>query len=69
MHGRYIEEACVAEPRTLDLEVRGYKPHQCHVVSLDKELFSILSLFTLAPVVQTSDSTIHRINHYLADKY
>ena len=23
----------------------------------------------LAPVVQTSDSAIHRINHYPADKY
>ena len=25
--------------------------------------------FVLAPVVQTLDSAIHRINHYLADKY
>ena len=27
------------------------------------------SLYTQAPVVQTLDSTIHRINHYPADKY
>ena len=41
--------ACVAAelltPRTLDLEVRGLSL-TCHVVSLDKELYSTLSLFT-----------------------
>ena len=41
-------EACVAErltPRTLDLEVRGSSLAR-RVVSLDKELYSTLSLFT-----------------------
>ena len=41
-----------------------FKPH-----SLDKELYSTLSLLTQARVVQTLDSAIHRINHYPADKY
>ena len=42
-------EALVAErliPRTLDLEVRG-SSLACRVVSLDKEPYSTLSLFTL----------------------
>ena len=30
---------------------------------------SIGKLLHLAPVVQTLDSAIHRINHYPADKY
>ena len=41
-------EACVAErltPRTPDLEVRGSSLAR-RVVSLDKELYSTLSLFT-----------------------
>ena len=41
-------EACVAEwltPRTPDLEVRGSSLAR-HVVSLEKELYSTLSLFT-----------------------
>ena len=41
-------EACVAErlpPRTLDLEVRGSGLAR-RVVSLDKELYCTLSLFT-----------------------
>ena len=41
-------EACVAErltPRTLDQEVRGPSLAR-RVVSLDKELYSTLSLFT-----------------------
>ena len=41
-------EACVAElltPRTLDLEVRGSSLARS-VLSLDKVLYSILSLFT-----------------------
>ena len=41
-------EACVAErltPGTLDLEVRGSSLARC-VFSLDKELYSTLSLFT-----------------------
>ena len=41
-------EACVAEwltPPTLDLEVQG-SSLACRVVSLDKELYSTLSLFT-----------------------
>ena len=41
-------EACVAEqltPRTSDLEVRGSSLAP-RVVSLDKELYSTLSLFT-----------------------
>ena len=43
-----VLEACVAErltPRTLDLEVRGSSLAR-RVVSLDKELYSNLSLFT-----------------------
>ena len=43
-----VLEACVAErltPRTLDLEVRGSSLAR-RVVSLDKELYSTLSLFT-----------------------
>jgi len=51
-----VEEACVAErltpgyppwltPRTLDLEVRGSSLAR-RVVSLEKELYSTLSLFT-----------------------
>ena len=43
-----LMEACVAEqltPRTLDLEVRG-SSLALRVVSLDKELYSTLSLFT-----------------------
>ena len=45
--GIYVE-ACVAErltPRTLDLEVQGSSLTQS-IVSLDKELYSTLSLFT-----------------------
>ena len=41
-------EACVAEwltPKTAGLEVRG-SSLACRVVSLDKELYSTLSLFT-----------------------
>ena len=44
----FREEACVAEwltPRTLDLEVQG-SSLACRIVSLDKELYSILTLFT-----------------------
>ena len=44
----FFVEACVAEwltPRTLDLEVRG-SSLACRVVSLDKEVYSTLSLFT-----------------------
>ena len=39
---------CVAEqltPRTLVMEVRGSSP-ACYIVSLEKELYSTLSLFT-----------------------
>ena len=38
-------EACVAERLTLDLEVRG-SSLAGRIVSLDKELYSTLSLFT-----------------------
>ena len=41
-------EACVAEwltPRTPDLDIQGSSLPLC-IVSLDKELYSILSLFT-----------------------
>ena len=44
----YFVEAYVAErltPRTLDLEVRG-STLTCRIVSLDKGLYSTLSLFT-----------------------
>ena len=47
-------EGCVAElltPRTLDLEIRGSSLARC-VVSLDEELYSILSFFTQGPVVR-----------------
>ena len=50
-------QACVAEwltPRTPDLEVRGSSPAH-HVVSLDKELYSTLSLFTKVYNVGTGD--------------
>ena len=43
-----ILEACVTKrlaPRTLDLKVRGSSLAR-HVISLDKELYSALSLFT-----------------------
>ena len=41
-------------PKTLDLEVRGSSlAHR--VVSLDKELYSTLSLFNQAPVVRKVD--------------
>ena len=44
----FREEACVAEqltPRKLDLEVQGSSlAHR--IVSLDKELYSIVTLFT-----------------------
>ena len=46
-------EGCVAElltPRTPDLEVHGSSLAYC-VVSLDEELYSILSFFTQGPVV------------------
>ena len=52
-------EGCVAElltPRTLDLEIRGSGLAR-RVVSLDEELYSILSFFNLDPVVQRSIST------------
>ena len=45
--GNFVE-ACIAErltPRTPDLEARG-SSLACRVVSLDKELYSTLSLFT-----------------------
>ena len=64
-------EACVADwltSQTPDLEVQGSSLAR-HVVSLDKELYSTLSLFTQALVVQTLDIAIYWINHYLADKY
>ena len=44
----YFVEAYVAErltPQTLDLEVRG-STLTCRIVSLDKGLYSTLSLFT-----------------------
>ena len=44
----FLVEAYVAErltPRTLDLEVRG-STLTCRIVSLDKGLYSTLSLFT-----------------------
>ena len=47
-------EGCVAElltHRTLDLEIGG-SSLACRVVSLDKELYSILSFFTQGPVVR-----------------
>ena len=47
-------EGCVAElltPRTLDLEIRGSSLAR-RVVSLDEELYSILSFFTRGPVVR-----------------
>ena len=47
--------------RTSDLEVRGSNLAR-RVVFLDKELYSTLFLFTLAPVVQKLDIAIHRIN-------
>ena len=43
----FIEEACVAEwltPQTPDLEVWGSSLAH-HIISLDKELYSLLSLF------------------------
>lgn len=43
-------------PRTLDLEIRGSRLAR-RVVSLDEELYSILSFFNLDPVVQRSIST------------
>ena len=48
VYGQVGVEACVAQqvtPRTLDLEVRCSSLSRC-VVSLDKELYSTLSLFT-----------------------
>ena len=45
--GPFSVEACVAEwltPRTPDLQVRGSSPAH-HVVSLDREIYSTLSLF------------------------
>ena len=48
--------------RTSDIEVRRCSSLARPVVSLDKELYSTLFLFTLAPVVQKLDSAIHRIN-------
>ena len=48
VYGQVGVEACVAQqvtPRTLDLEVRCSSLARC-VVSLDKELYSTLSLFT-----------------------
>ena len=53
---------------SLDLEVRDASLTRCFVF-LDNELCSTLSLFSQAPVVQTLDNAIHRINHYPADKY
>ena len=47
-HGNICGEACVAKwltPRTLELEVQGLSLAQS-IVSLDKELYSTLSLFT-----------------------
>ena len=38
-------QAVIITPRTLDMEVRGSSP-TCCVVSLEKELYSTLSLFT-----------------------
>ena len=59
-------EACLAErltPWTQDLEVWGLSlTHR--IVSLHKKLYSTLSLFTQAPVVQKVDRTIHWINHH-----
>ena len=48
LHVWFKVEACVAKgltPGTLDLEVRGSSLTHC-IVSLDKELYSTLSLFT-----------------------
>ena len=39
-------------PQTLDLEVRD-SSLACHVVSLDKKLYSTLSLFTQGRVVRS----------------
>ena len=47
----------------------------CHLRTLGMTFQSIMISWPLkdkddqAPVVQTLDSAIHRINHYLADKY
>ena len=39
------------------------------VVKWTQKKIQIHLLDTLAPVVQTLDSAIHRINHYPTDKY
>ena len=56
-------EACVAErltPQTPDLEVRDSSLARC-VVSLDKELYFTLSLFTQGPVPERPISANRRL--------